>query len=142
MTLSLDSNVLIDLGNGEPEEVRQNLVAASRRGERLHVAPQALHEVTFGALISSRPLHQSEVLHRVLTGLIHEPFTAQDARTAAKVRADRHRLGKPMGAVDAMIAGQGLARGWTLITADQDDFSNIPGLAVLNWRTRPASQDT
>ena len=135
MTLTLDSNVLIDLGNGDDASVRRNFVDAKRRGERLHVSPQALHEVAYGALISSRPLHHSEVLHRVLADLLVEPFTAGDSRASAQIRAERRRLGKPIGVVDAMIAGQALARGWAVITADRDDFDNIPGLAVVNWRS-------
>ena len=142
MTLSLDSNVLIDLGNGEEQDVRRNFVAAQRRGESLHVSPQVLHEVAYGALISGRPLHQSELLHRVLVGVAREAFTPEDAQMSARVRADRRRLGKPIGVVDAMIAGQALARGWTLVSADKDDFDNIPGLTVLDWRAAELRGDT
>ena len=141
MPLSLDSNVLIDIGNGDDPSVRRSFQQARRRDEVMHVSPQALHEVTYGALISARPLQQSELLERVLVGVVRAEFTADDALASAQVRAGRRRLGKPMAPIDAMIAGQALSRGWTVVTADPDDFDNIPGLSVVDWRAAGSSLD-
>ena len=95
--------------------------------------------MTFGALISQRPLHQTELAHRILAGTFCEAFTIADARLSAQVRADRRRLGKAIAPLDAMIAAQALSRAWAMVTADEDDFASIPGLSVINWRKPPAT---
>lgn len=142
MKLALDSNVVIDLINDDAPHVRSAFQSARRRGDELHASPQVVHEAAYGAFISARPMHQAEALHNLVTLLLVAPFTDADATLSARLRADRRKAGRALAAVDAMIAAQAVARGWTLVTADVDDFALIPGLLVIDWRSpQTTSQD-
>ncbi len=63
------------------------------------------------------------------------PYTAEDARASASVRAALEKKGKPIGAYDVLIAGAALARGFTLVTANRREFERVSGLQVENWRS-------
>jgi tRNA(fMet)-specific endonuclease VapC len=47
------------------------------------------------------------------------------------------RRGQAIGPLDGLIAGQALARSWTLVTANRREFDRIEGLNVIDW-TQPA----
>ncbi len=49
------------------------------------------------------------------------------------MRADLRQTGMPIGAVDSLIAGQALNRGWNVVTSNIKDFIRIPGLTVVDW---------
>jgi tRNA(fMet)-specific endonuclease VapC len=57
----------------------------------------------------------------------------EDARAAGFVRATLEVSGKLIGAYDLLIAGQALARGLTLVTANVSEFSRVQGLAFQDW---------
>ena len=38
-----------------------------------------------------------------------------------------------IGFYDVLIAGQALARGWTVVTANVREFSKASGLKVIDW---------
>ena len=67
-------------------------------------------------------------------------ITAFDAAAAYQtgiVRAYLARLkpnAQPIGAYDALLAGQALALGATLVTHNTAEFSRVPGLTVENWQ--------
>ena len=62
-----------------------------------------------------------------------EAFDETDMVVTARIRAALRRLGTPIGPYDALIAGQALARGWTVVTANIGEFSRIDGLNVIDW---------
>ena len=67
-----------------------------------------------------------------------ERLNQRDAATAALVRARLRRRGETIGPLhDGLIAGQALARDWTLVTANRREFDRIEGLNVIDW-TQPA----
>jgi tRNA(fMet)-specific endonuclease VapC len=52
---------------------------------------------------------------------------------ACSAPARLQRAGTPIGAYDAMIAGQALRRGLTVITADADAFGRVDDLMWEDW---------
>ena len=62
-----------------------------------------------------------------------EPWTAEDAISTARVRADMKVMGSPLKALDALIAGQALGRGWSVVTNNVKDFIRISGLTIIDW---------
>ena len=60
-------------------------------------------------------------------------FDPEDARAAAEIRADLKRKGTPIGPYDVLIAGQSLARGLTVVTANLREFERVEGLKVEDW---------
>jgi tRNA(fMet)-specific endonuclease VapC len=60
-------------------------------------------------------------------------FDREDARVSGEVRAAPADFGTPIGPLDTLIAGQALARGFTVVTRDSREFSRVTGLGHQNW---------
>jgi len=133
LSLSLDSNVLIDLVNGARSDVRSRFESAIGGGAQLATCSLAAHELVYGAMISRRVTLQLQNAEDLLARLSIAPFDREDAITAARVRATLKAQGRPIGSIDSLIAGQALARGWTVVTANTAEFDRIDGLNVIDW---------
>lgn len=88
-------------------------------------------ELLFGAYNSDRVVANLQSLDRLSFPIL--PFDAEDARAAGEIRAALRRRGTPIGPYDVLIAGQALARGLTLVTANTDEFVRVEGLLVEDW---------
>lgn len=133
MILSLDANVLIDVANGRRSDVRQGFDLAIRAGDTLVTCSLAAHELLFGAAISGRPAMQLGAAHRLLEDVAVADFTQDDAAAAVEVRSQLRGIGRSIGPFDTLIAGQALARGWTMVTANVREFRRVSGLQVVDW---------
>lgn len=138
MTLSLDSNLIIDVINGASQLARDRYLAARAGDEAMVLSSLVFHEVAYGAAISKRPRVQAELLATVVAGLPVEPFTEVDAAAATRIRLALRETGTPIGGMDNLIAGQALARGWTVVTANTREFDRVQGLKVMDW-SRPTT---
>ena len=63
------------------------------------------------------------------------PFDSAAAQRAATTRATLESQGLTIGPYDLLIAGQALASGLTIVTANVGEFSRVPGLAVEDWQS-------
>jgi tRNA(fMet)-specific endonuclease VapC len=133
VTLALDTSVFVDLVRGRGPTIRGRLDAAILVGETLVTSLIVYHELQFGVAASRDPVGQAQNVADVLEGVDIEPLTENDAVVAAQVRASLKRQGRPIGPYDALIAGQALARGWTLVTSNVREFERVAGLDVRNW---------
>jgi len=68
---------------------------------------------------------------RVCHGL--EQFDDEDAKSAGRIRAALEKSGTTIGPYDLLIAGQALARGLTVVTANASEFARVQGLGWVNW---------
>ncbi len=123
-----DTNVLVAV-------LKRSDLAVQRR-LRIHRNEIALSAIVlfglhFGAQASERVRHNAEQLEHLDMPVL--PFDAVDARTAAEIRADLKRRGCPIGPYDTLIAGQALARGLTVVTANRREFERVEGLRVEDW---------
>ncbi|MGH3278380.1 MAG: hypothetical protein ACRDNW_04495, partial [Trebonia sp.] len=56
--------------------------------------------------------------------------------TSAGSPVDTTRVSVPQAAIhDLLIAGQALARGLTVVTANASEFGRVPGLKQADWAT-------
>ncbi|WP_293900744.1 PIN domain-containing protein [Phenylobacterium sp.] len=133
MILSLDSNVLVDLLRRARPHVRKHMQQALASGATLKVSTVVAHELVLGAHSSARTQHQLELIGSMLTQMDVEPWSWEDALATGRLRAEMEGGGRGVGAYDTLIAGQALARGWTVVTADVLDFSRFAGLRILDW---------
>ena len=69
---------------------------------------------------------------RILRGLREVPFGPGAARRYGLLQYALDRAGRPVGAVDAMVAAVVLESGGRLVTRNRDDFERIPGLSILS----------
>jgi tRNA(fMet)-specific endonuclease VapC len=135
MAYLLDSNICIAIINkNAPPRFTAALNQALRSDEELFVPTIAVHELWYGAAKSQRRKANSNNLIEFLS----DPFKilnfdANDARRAGEIRAELARRGTPIGPYGVLIAGQALARGITLVTANTREFARIDGLNLANW---------
>jgi tRNA(fMet)-specific endonuclease VapC len=135
MTFLLDSNACIAIINKTASHPFQvSLDRAIRLGDRLHVPSIAVHELWFG-VAKSKHVHVNAFN---LAQFLKHPFEvlnfdSKDAHIAGDVRATLAQRGAPIGPYDVLIAGQALARGLTLVTANTREFSRVEGLRLVDW---------
>jgi len=138
VTLSLDTNVLVELVRGTAPVVRERFFRALADERSMFASLIVVHELYLGCELYSDPAGEIARVREVLSQVQIEPFDEPDMVSAAKVRATLRRRGQTIGAYDALIAGQALARDWTVVTANTREFSRIEGLNVIDW-TVPAA---
>jgi tRNA(fMet)-specific endonuclease VapC len=133
VTLSLDTNVLIELVRGGKRSVRQRFSDTLAAERRMVASLIVFHELRLGCELHRDPVGELERVRAVLTKIPVEPFDEADVAVAAAVRARLRTQGQSIGPYDALIAGQALARGWTVVTANIREFARIDGLNVIDW---------
>jgi tRNA(fMet)-specific endonuclease VapC len=83
---------------------------------------------------SAYPFANRQRLARFLReGIEVLPFTESDAASAAAIRSTLEKQKQPIGPYDTLIAGQALARGLTLVTANVREFARVEGLKWEDW---------
>jgi len=136
----LDTNACIALINGSSVPVRSRFKMAIDQGAVVCVSTVVLHELWYGVAKSSRRESNTERLQAFLAG----PFEVlewddADARAAGEVRSQLEGEGQMIGAYDALIAGQAVRRGITLVTANAKEFKRVDGLMWEDW-ARPGKR--
>lgn len=137
MTLSLDTNVFIQLLRGRDDTVRTRFVDALAAGQSLKTPLIVLHELLYGAELCARPDAEREAVRLLLDCTEITAFDARDMVAAARLRFAMKTAGRSMGAYDLLIAGQALARRWTIVSGEARAFAAVDGLDVIDW-TAPA----
>lgn len=133
MASAFDTCVLVDTLRDKTYGLRQRFQALADGGETLHLSAIVLHELMFGAQASARPDLQRDRVQALCNLFRLEDWTSDDAISAAAIRAELKRRGETIGFADALIAGQAVNRGWTLITSNARKFSRIENLKLENW---------
>ncbi len=126
----LDTNTLAYFFRGE-----------GRVAERLFKVPPAevaipaivLFEIETGLAKSPEATRRRAQLDEAVSTIRILPFGGNEARSAARIRADLEGAGKSIGPYDVLIAGTALAHGATLVTRNVREFRRISGLAIENW---------
>jgi tRNA(fMet)-specific endonuclease VapC len=125
---SLDANTVIALLKGH-KQVWKNL--ERHRTLDCVVSSIVMQELYFGAFNSVRVKENLDRIGALRFEVVD--FARGDSRTAGEVRTNLARIGKPIGPLDSLIAGQALARGFTVITRNIREFSRVEGLSFENW---------
>ena len=97
-------------------EIRSGLMAMPTGRRR------AARELAFNGII------ENDLEGRIL------PFDRAAAEEAAKLMADRRRIGRPVDSRDTMIAGIAIAQHATLATRNVRHFDDLSGRVVDPWR--------
>ena len=129
MQYLLDTNACIALFN----ETSPTLSAQVRRHVPAEIGLPApvLYELYYGAYKSRRVERNVGLLDHI--GFEIVAFDAADARVAGEIRSRLEGIGRPIGPYDLLIAGQALARGLVLVTANTREFERVEGLRCENW---------
>lgn len=130
----LDTTILIDLCR-RPREPRHRAEGKLRelvqRGESVCTTRFNVAELMVGVFRSDDPEAEAEVVTQVLSGLSVLEFGAEAAEVFGKLTAHLHRLGRPAGDMDVLIAATTLCAGeTTVVTRNPDHFTDLPGCRV------------
>jgi tRNA(fMet)-specific endonuclease VapC len=101
--------------------------------QALRLSSIVLHELYFGAFNSLPTMRDRNLAVINTLGWDVAAFDSGDAAVAGEVRSILRAIGRPIGPYDLLIAGQALARGWTVVTNNTREFSRIEGLACEDW---------
>lgn len=130
MRYMLDTNICIYLIKNHPPQVLRRLQALNQGGAVMSVVTYA--ELRAGLEMQTANREQDERALSLLVGRIPVlPFTESDAESFGVLRAavrDRSR-----NAMDRLIAAHAVNSGVTLVTNNEADFKDYPGLVVENW---------
>jgi len=140
MNFLLDTNVCIALVNGDRDIagasaiIRQRFIQSRRSGQSLFISSIMVHELWYGVSKSERVAINARRLSDFLAREFRVlDFSERDAQTAGEIRAILERKGQRIGEYDTLIAGQALARGLTLVTANTREFARVDGLKLADW---------
>jgi tRNA(fMet)-specific endonuclease VapC len=118
----------------KPPAVRERFRAAELAGDYLAVSSVVLFELWYGVENSTHVPENTERLRVFLSGDMDVlAFDDEDARSAGRVRAAPEKSGTTIGPFDLLIAGQALARGLTVVTANVSEFARVQGLGWVYW---------
>jgi len=126
----LDTNICIYIINRRPAEVFMHL-------EHLHAGEVGISSITAAELRygveKSGSQRNAQALEKFLAPLDVLPFDEVAARRYGALRSGLERAGRPIGALDQLIAAHALALEVVLVSNNIREFERVPGLALENW---------
>ena len=130
MRYMLDTNICIHLIHRQPEHVLRRFAQLAKGDVVISVV--TLAELRHG--VERRPEEREAAEHGLVLFLDLVPTLDFDAdaavhygRIAAALRERRRD------ALDRMIGAHALATGLVLVTNNETDFKDVPGLTIENW---------
>lgn len=126
----LDTNIISDL-------MRHPYGAAAARvaevgEENICTSVMVAAELRYGARKKDSK-RLTDHLEETLIGISILPLSPPVDRLYAELRTLLERRGRTIGSNDLFIAAHALGLQCTLVTANEREFSRVPGLRVENW---------
>ncbi len=100
---------------------------------QLHLSTVTLAELYTWALRSKAPPSHLQGLRDLLSTMTLLPVDHDVSHKFGEVQAQLYDQGQPAATADLLIAATALVHGLTLITANTQDFANVPELTMQNW---------
>lgn len=129
MRYMLDTNICIYLMRQHPPEVTERFTRCDF-GDVV-MSSITLAELRFGALVSPQRVSDDRALAGLLEDVPALPFEDRAAAAYAAVRAAGRERRRD--ALDRLIAGHAIAADCVLVTNNEADFRDYPGLRLENW---------
>ena len=130
MSYLLDTNICIYIINNRPEKVLQRF--RKERIDNIGISSITASELTYGVIKSGSERNRL-ALKMFLAPLEIYPFDELVIWQYGEVRAHLEKQGKPIGALDTMIAAHALALNAILVTNNTREFNRVEGLHYENW---------
>jgi len=131
MRYMLDTNICSYVLRSRPPSVKARFDEAGPGS--LAVSTVVLAELVYGA--ERHP--KAAVIRREISDFVSRldviPWDEDAAEHYGSLRAALEKKGKPLGAMDLMIAAHARSRGATLVSNDVRHFRKVEGLLVANW---------
>lgn len=105
----------------------------NRSAKEILVSSITVAEMEFGAAKSVRPEQNRDALYQFLSPLTMTHFDQKAAGEYGFIRAFLEKEGKPIGAMDMLVAAHAKSLGSAIVTDNTKQFERIPGLSMDNW---------
>ncbi len=130
MRVTLDTNICSYILRRHPENMIERF--ASLRRENVWLSSIVAAELRFGACKLGN-VRFSGAVETWLAGFDVLPWSIEATHFYAQMRTSLEKIGKPIGAMDMLIAAHALAEDSAIITNNAREFHRISGLAVQEW---------
>jgi tRNA(fMet)-specific endonuclease VapC len=108
---------------------------AVSQGHRIGIAVPVLAELAAGIEKSQSCERNMQHLKSALGAWRLWPFDVPAAYEYGRLYAELARAGRPMQAVDIMVAAIARALGNCTVVSADSDFTAVPGITLVNWRS-------
>jgi tRNA(fMet)-specific endonuclease VapC len=131
MKVMLDTNICIYIIKQKPEAVLARF-RAFQVGD-VGISTITLAELHYGAMKSARPKQNREGLKKFVAPLHLASFDNAASEAYGEIRVALEKAGRPIGAMDLLIAAHALSLDARLVTNNEKEFKRVRGLRVENW---------
>jgi tRNA(fMet)-specific endonuclease VapC len=125
----LDTNTASALLKGQPRAVAH---LAAETPERICLSVVTEAELLFGIATRPEAGKLRVAVDELLAAIEIVSWNSETARRYATIRAELEQHGKPLGALDLLIAAHAVQHDAVLVTNDKA-FSVVPGLRLEDW---------
>lgn len=114
-------------------EARSRVGAVPRLRGDIGISTITLAELQYGAMKSARPKQNRESLKDFIAPLDVASFDNGASEAYGEIRVALEKSGRPIGAMDLLIAAHALSLDARLATNNEREFKRVRGLRVENW---------
>lgn len=133
----LDTTALVDLSRGPRamhlHKIQQLVGQLIALGESIFTSRLNEAELRVGIYRAADPANEAAKIDALLDSIVILEFDAAAARLFARLRAELLERGRPVPAMDLLIASVAMSNGQALVTRNARDFDPIGGLILLPY---------
>ncbi len=127
----LDTDICVYLINKKSTALINKVTAIS--SHEIALSSITLAELNYGAEKSEKKDQNRQALEQFVIPFNILPFDVVATKTYGIIRASLEKQGKPIGALDFLIAAHALSLNAVLVTNNTKEFSRVPHLTIENW---------
>jgi len=131
MGYMLDTNICSYVLKSRPPSVKARFDEAGDGA--LAISTVVLAELLYGAARHPKAVAIRREIADLVSRLVVLPWDEAAAEEYGALRATLELAGRPLGAMDMMIAAHARSVGLTLVSDDVRHFERVEGLSVANW---------
>ena len=124
----LDTNTLIYFFKGSGRVAERMFDEAPAD---IGVPAVVIFELLTGIAKSASPKKRTRQLSSLLDAIKVLPFSIEEAKSSAKIRAQLEKMGTPIGPLDVLIAGTAMANRAVLVSHNSAEFEREIGRASV-----------
>ena len=126
----LDTNTLIYFFKGSGRVAERMFDEAPAD---IGVPAVVIFELLTGIAKSASPKKRTRQLSSLLDAIKVLPFSIEEAKSSAKIRAQLEKMGTPIGPLDVLIAGTAMANRAVLVSHNLAELNRVDGLRTEDW---------
>jgi len=131
MLYMLDTNICSYILKSRPLSVKAHFEKVGTRS--LCISTVVLAELYYGAARHPQGSSIRKEIEEFISRLTVIPWDEKAADHYGQIRAVMEKDGKPIGAMDMMIAAHARSQGATLVSNNTRHFDKVPELLLANW---------